>query len=254
MYYYIFEPPQGAKEHERNAQIKELISSLGIAGEMATPSPGKSVEDLVGQAIAKRYSTIVAVGTVPLINQCARALEPYDAVFGIIPTVEHPDIANLIGVSDWKNAAEQLKRRRFHSFRQGVVNEQFFFLTPATLSLPEKTEYQVISGQYSFIGQGGEIRITPYFLENDSEPENDQNGLIIEILTGSQTQKGGFLKSLFGKNSKIVSDSRFHLPSFQLLTDSGIPVSVAGSVLTSTPLICTTREKNLKLIVGKAAK
>ncbi len=36
MYYYIFEPALEAKEYERTSQIKEYLSSLGIAGEMTT--------------------------------------------------------------------------------------------------------------------------------------------------------------------------------------------------------------------------
>lgn len=53
MYYYIFDPPQGAKEYERTAQIKELLSTLGIAGEMTSPIPGRGVEELVQIAIQK---------------------------------------------------------------------------------------------------------------------------------------------------------------------------------------------------------
>ena len=58
MYYYIFEPPLEAKEYERTAQIKEYLATIGIAGEMTAPTPGRSVEDLIQLAIGKRLSLI----------------------------------------------------------------------------------------------------------------------------------------------------------------------------------------------------
>lgn len=254
MYYYIFEPPQGPKDFERNAQIKELVSSLGIAGEMSTPTTGKGVEELVNQAIAKRYSTIVAVGGMALINQTARALEPYDVVLGIIPTVEHSDIAQLIGVSDWKSAAEQLKRRRFHLFHQGAINSQIHFLTPATVSIPGNSEYEIISERYQVKGKGGEIKITPAYTDTDSSTGSIKNGysnLIIEILPKQQRKSKSFWKGFFNKSNPEILKSRFSVDSFSLSTEAGLPVSVAGSVLCTTPINCSTKSKEIKIIVGK---
>lgn len=138
MYYCIFEPPVGPKEYERVAQIKSKLTELGIVGEMATPMPGKTIEQLVSNAVSKRYSTVVAIGGIALINQVVRAVEPYDLVLGIVPLTEHADITTLIGTSTWEAAADQLKRRRCQPVWLGEMNGGISFLTPARLVLPKK--------------------------------------------------------------------------------------------------------------------
>lgn len=247
MYYYIFDPPVGTREYERTAQIKDYLSSLGIAGEMTSPTPGKSVEDLVHLAIAKRYSTIVAVGGMALVNRVARALEPHDVVFGIIPTVEHEDIVRLTGTNDWKSAADQLKRRRWHAIQLGLINKEICFLTPATIVLPSGMGYQLKTHSFTLEGVDGTITITPL---GGSEMES---GLQVEIKANAAPAKRGFLSGLFGKTNPVPEDSVFTVPSLALATEQPIPVQVAGTDLTTTPIRCTTQAKSLKLIVGKAS-
>lgn len=246
MYYYIFDPPQGAKEYERTAQIKDLLSSLGIAGEMTSPIPGKAVEDLVNLAVAKRYSTIVAVGGMELINRVARAIEPYDVVFGIIPGAEHPDITDLIGVSDWKSAAEQLKRRRWQAFKLGLINNQTVFLTPATIPLSASTQYHIQTPTFDLAGVGGELTITP--LRNTHE--GAESGLVVHVQPGPEP-KHGLFGGFFGKKSTAPEESYFTVAELTLQTSEPVPVLVANTELARTPIRCTTQKKTLKLIVGK---
>jgi hypothetical protein len=244
MYYYIFDPPQGAKEYERTAQIKELLSNLGIAGEMTSPIPGKAVEDLVQLAVAKRYSTIVAVGGMELINRIARAIEPHDIVFGIIPSMEHPDITELIGVSDWKSAAEQLKRRRWQSVKLGLINGETCFLTAATIMLEKDQVFELVAPGFTIKGMGGMITINP--LRNSESA----SGLVVDI-EPLEAPKKGLFSSLFGKKTEMPEESHFTVPKFTLRTNQSQPVWVANTSLAQTPITCTTQEKSLKLIVGK---
>lgn len=245
MYYYIFEPPQGPKEFERTAQIKELLSTLGIAGEMTAPLPGKTVEDLVELAIHKRYSTIIAVGSMELINRAAQALQPHEVVFGIIPTIEHPDISRLIGVSDWKSAAEQLKRRRFQLVRQGSINHQIYFLTPAHLTIPSDSHFELDTDDFHLQGRGGQITISP---AHQAEGQPDSS-LWVEI-EGSTSKSQGFLH-FFSRKPTAPANSHFQLEALQLTTQKEVAVMVAGSLLCHTPIICQSLEKPLKLIVSK---
>lgn len=245
MYYYIFEPPQGPKEYERTAQIKELLYSLGISGETTAPLPGRSVENLVELAIAKRYSTIIAVGSMNLINQVARALQSYEVVFGVIPTTEHPDITQLIGVSDWKSAAEQLKRRRIQLVRQGIINDEICFLTPAHLSLPPRCNFQLKTKEFSLKGRGRAITITPARLTE----EQPKSHLLIEV-EGTPLKSRGFF-GLFSGRAATPTDSTFQVDALTISTDREAPVSLAGTILSHTPISFHSLDKPLKLIVSR---
>lgn len=241
MYYYIFEPATDPKANEQMAQIKELLSSLGIAGEMTTPGPGKSVEDLILQAVIKRYSTIIAVGKTPLINHVAQAIEPHDVVFGIIPTVSHPDITNLIGVDDFKSAAEQLKRRRFHTIQMGVLSNQSYFLTPCHLDYGLDEEYEIDFPKFKLKGKGGKIKIYP---------SHNSTELCLEIEDAQPVKKVGFWQNIFGGEKKDVNHSLLKAEHFKI-NSAPKDVMVAESVLASTPISCTLTQKPLKLIIGK---
>ena len=245
MYYYIFEPPLEAKEYERTASIKEYLSSLGIAGEMVTPTQNRTIEDLVSLAVAKRYSTIIAVGSTDLINQVARSLEPHEVVFGIIPTNEHSDLSRLIGVTTWKEAADMLKRRRWLPVRLGLLNERYCFLTPATLQLPHSCSYQLTTDTFSLTGSGGFITISP--LRGGALSESS---ILLEI--SSPAPRASLFKSLFRKPNPATQVSQFNLPAFELTTSEPTQVVVAGSVLATTPIQVTPQQKALKLIVANA--
>jgi hypothetical protein len=248
MYYYIFEPQQGPKEYERTGQIKEFLSSLGIAGEMNAPTPGRSVEDLVAQAAAKRYSTVIAVGGIELVNRTARALEAYDIVFGIIPTHEHPDITRLIGVSDWKTAAEQLKRRRFQNVRMGSMNDSVYFLTPASVTLHPDTAFSITTGEFVMKSQGGSIIVTP-----DTLNEEDSGCLQVDILPGPRVKRG-FLGNIFNRTTPAPEASHLNLGWLDLHTTLELPIMVAGTPVCHTSVRFSTQNKSLKLIIGKGSQ
>lgn len=244
MYYYIFESSLEAKEYERTTQIKEYLSSLGIAGEMTSPSPSRNVEDLVELAVGKRYSTIVAVGGMNLINQVARALEPYSIVFGIIPLNDNLDIGNLIGVTDWKSAVDALKKRRLQSIQQGIINDTICFLTPATVQLSNDQSYSVTTPDFSLSGFGGTISISP-----GRSIEEKSTDLYLEITKPEKASPG--ILSFLKKKSSTIEKSSLAVSSLTLETSSPEPVCIAGETFLETPIICTTQEKAIKLIVAK---
>lgn len=240
MYYYIFDPPQGAKEYERVAQVKELLSSLGIAGEMVSPSPGKSISQLVDLAITKRYSTVIAVGSMALINQVARAIHGQPVVLGIIPLFEHPDLVQLIGVTTWQAAAEQLKRRRWQPIHVGVLNSSVSFLTSATIEIPSECGYWLHSENFSLQSQGGSITITP--------TQEVGNGLLVQL---SQPQAKPGLFSFRKPDPLLAIPSRFQLNALEIKSSQALSVTVAGSVVATTPLHATTHSEPIRLIVGR---
>ena len=247
MYYYIFESPQGQKGFERTAQIKEQLSVLGIAGEMAMLSTGKTVVELIDIAVAKRYSTIVAVGGVELINQVARAIEPYDVVFGIIPNSDNPDIAGLIGTNDWKEAVNFLKKRLWKAVRLGIINETNCFLTPASIEIKDDNKYQFKTKKYSAEGSGGlVVRVSPIGSEDEKVSQ-----LRVEFLHNESGKNRSIFSKIFKKEEQIVQNSCFVVNSFDLNTTKPAQIIVAGTEVGATPISCQTQEKMIRLIVGK---
>ena len=244
MYYYIFDAPTGPNDYQRSAQIKDRLTSLGIAGEMASPMPGKSVQDLVKNAIAKRYSTIVAVGNIALINQVAQAIEPHDVVLGIIPLHDQPDLCELIGASTWEAAAEQLKRRRWQPIRLGLIENVGCFLTPATVEVPHNEWLHLKTPQFDAKQSGGLLKV----MTTRSE---DEGHLSVEILFPSN-DKPSFLGKIFKRTGVEVNrESKFTTKSVHVATEKPLSILVAGEIVGQTPCRFTTQAKPLRLIVAR---
>jgi hypothetical protein len=243
MYYYVFESVTQPTDLERSAAIRHYVSSLGIAGELVTWQQGRNLDEMIRQAIAKRYSTVVAVGSLATINAVARSLEPYDVVFGIIPLFSHPDITHLIGTSEWQEAAEHLKRRRWQHVRLGIMNESSYFLTPAHIALRGPAILR--TAHYEAAVPGGTITIRL------PESGDEHGGLHIEA-AGREAGARSLLGRIFKGASPAIDRSYFVTDRMEIETPTLSPVLVAGTEITHTPLTVTTQDKPLKLIVAKS--
>ena len=246
MYYYIFEPPVGPKEFERSAQIKEYLATLGIAGEMAQPSPGRSVADLVANALAKRYSTIIAIGSVSHTNLVLSSLAESDVVFGMIPLSAHSDPYTTIGVSDWKGAAQALKRRRWTATHLGQLGDHYF-LTRASITLPENEVYQVRTTSYQLTGLEGVLEVAPTRTPEETDP-------VLLFTATPVAPTPNRLQRLFRSTPPPTSPTRLTAPWFELRTTSPQAICVAGERIGTTPCRLTVSPTLHKLIIGPGAK
>ncbi len=62
MYYYVVDPPNNAQTPKIAQRLQELITPLGISGEIGIASPARSAEELTYMGVDKGYTTIIAVG------------------------------------------------------------------------------------------------------------------------------------------------------------------------------------------------
>src|SRR5688500_15715671 len=114
MYYYIVDPPQSAQTPKIAQRLQELITPMGISGEIGIASPARSAEELTYMGVDKGYTTIVAVGGEHLVNIISSIVinESKERIaIGIIPLDAGRIIPLLIGVAnnDMRSAAEVIK-------------------------------------------------------------------------------------------------------------------------------------------------
>src|SRR5579864_8081795 len=121
MYYYILEPPSSRAVRQNYQRLRDVLTHLGISGEIVAASPARTPLELAQMGMNKGYSTIVAVGGDRHINEIAMAVMGR-AVLGIIPLDASPLVTKIIGVNDLFGAAEALKYRRL-SIQSTVVGE-----------------------------------------------------------------------------------------------------------------------------------
>src|SRR3990167_7897965 len=136
MYYYITEGARSREEARTLEREREILTNLGISGEFVTTSPARTVEELAELGVAKRYSTIVAVGSDRLVNQVATLLAGTPYVFGALP-IENPAALELTtGIATIEEAAQALKFRRVHLVSIARIEPNKFFLTETHIHVP----------------------------------------------------------------------------------------------------------------------
>lgn len=143
MYYYIFESPKNSTERAYFEKIKDTAREFSIINDSAQASPARSCEELTEMAIAKQYSTIIAVGSDNHINrvvsQIVKSRPTHSLVFGLISTDQSSLLYERWGFKRPEDACEMLKFRKVEPFDIGLVAPDHFFLSSASITTKKPT-------------------------------------------------------------------------------------------------------------------
>src|SRR6266498_2095322 len=145
MYYYIIDPPAAAQTAKIAQRLQELITPLGISGEISIATPARSSEELAYMGIDKGYTTFIAVGGEELANTVATILlnESREKIaYGIIPINAGPLIPQLVGVAnnDIRHAVEIIKQRHLDLIDLIQIGTKNYTFTEALVAAPRKVK------------------------------------------------------------------------------------------------------------------
>ncbi|MBI4185654.1 hypothetical protein HY524_01220 [Candidatus Berkelbacteria bacterium] len=240
MYYYITEQPRSREEQREFESARELLTNLGISGEFVTTSNARTVEELAELGVAKRYSTIVALGRESLINQVGTLLAGTPYVFGAIPIVDHGCLELMSGVKTLHQAAEALKYRRIHMTSIARIEPNKYFLTEVMLKTARPIPITLTIDRAQASLEATSVRISG-------------SGTIVatnELATGSRFQQ--WLAALSGQRLSLDRyTSRFNATRLVLETDRTYPVYLGSTVLAKTPLALEVLPNTLKMIMKR---
>lgn len=246
MYYYLLEPPKSRSDRMFQEHSKRLVTRFGVAGEMVTPNPARTIDELIEIALAKGYVTIVSVGSDMFANKILSSLlgaiesVEHRIVFGCIPRIyTHSTIATLCNVASLEQACETLRSRYIRSQPVGVISPKKYFVTP--LSISSKEPFQIFAEfpGYQLISDATDITIHPS-LELSWKNSHKQ--------TSPFTR---WTRELFGKQSPERFESTFHSSSFTLEANPHQSVILEGEIIAKTPLQVSVISDLLHLIVRR---
>ncbi|MBI4022756.1 hypothetical protein HY375_01155 [Candidatus Berkelbacteria bacterium] len=240
MYYYISEAPRSRDDQRALEHVRGLLTSLGIAGEFVSTSPARTVEELAEIGAAKKYSTIVALGSDDLINRVAALLAGTSYVFGAIP-LQHPRALELVsGITSLEEAAEALKYRRVRPTAITRIEPNKFLLTEARIQLARATPLRLTVDDCLVTGDCTDIRFAG-------------NG---RIVVNNRYATGGRVTQFFNwfRGAEPQSDrftSHFSVQRAVIELDGTYPAYVGREVFAKTPLALTVLPGVLKMITRR---
>ncbi|QQG50234.1 MAG: hypothetical protein HZB70_01450 [Candidatus Berkelbacteria bacterium] len=237
MYYYILEAPANRSVRQTYQRLRDILTNLGIAGEMVAASPARTPEELAGMGIEKGYSTIVAVGGDHHINQVATNVMNR-AVLGIVPINASNQVTDLVGVNDIRAAAETLKFRRLTMVSTVLIEPDLPLFLDAEI-LPERL------AKVSLVIDN-RVRAFAYF---NRAVINRSLEIHLESTHVTEPKK---VLGIFSVGGNIVkSESLLHGRSVRLVTDPDLPLLVAGRPVATSPLQLRLLPESLKVITRR---
>lgn len=241
MYYYIVEPLTTQAEKKRVEEIKMILSQLGIAGEFAVASPARTVEEHLELAFRKGFSTIVGIGRDSLASQVAGRLIATGytkAALGFIPLQTGQELWQMIGATSIRQICESLRTRRVLSIDAMAINDEKFFITPATAHFSRPLRFQLIFPHYGLEGQFTNLSIMP-------------TGQLT-ISDASQVTQSWFSRLFRKPQADNSSATQLMIEECQLLTERPCSLIVDSLAFAQTPIQLQHRPQVLKLIVNRA--
>lgn len=245
MYYYIVDPPQGSQTAKIAQRLQELVTPMGISGEISIATPARSAEELAYMGIDKGYTTIIAVGGEDLANKIATILlnESREKIaFGIIPINAGALIPKFIGVAnnDIRAAAEIIKQRHLDLVDLVQISTKRFTFTEAMIVAPRKVKISLEVDQQ-------------YKVELETDYIHVSRDLVLTVQ--SSAPQGMFQRTLsiigLGEIPNETA-SMFHGKQIRVVAHEPLPIVVAGEVVAKTPTTLIKIPAALKLITPRA--
>ena len=237
MYYYVLESPSSRAVRQSYQKLRDILTNLGIAGEMVTASPARTPTELAQMGIAKGYSTIVAVGSDDHIDEIAIAALG-KAVFGIIPINASKLVTDIIGARDIRNAAETLKQRRLTSHPLVIIEPDSAFFLDAVIIPPKLSKISLVIDN--------KVRVHSYFNKLQVD-----RFLTLRLHSEHKSEP----KRIFGlfKTAQEVlkSESLFHSKHVKIITEPSLSLVVGTTKVAQTPIELRLLPDSLKIITRR---
>jgi len=237
MYYYILEAPSARSVRQNYQKLRDILTQLGIAGEVVSASPARTSTELAEMGIGKGYSTIVAVGGDHHVNEVATAVIGR-AVLGIIPVNASPLVTDIVGATDIRDAAEALKFRRLSLQSTVLVEPETIIFLDSVIQTSRLAKISLILDN--------RVRAHAYF---NRLTINRFLELRLESLHVTERRKVLGMFNVGGQ--PIRSESYFHARNVRIVTDPSLPLTVADLPIAQSPIQLRLMPDSLKVITKR---
>lgn len=244
MYYYILEQPRGRTRPLSGERLTDLCTDYGIAGEMVTVSPLKTIDELLEIGCKKGYTTMVAVGSDGHIHRVIASLmhrqQADRPVLGVIPLETRSLVGQMIGAADLRAALQTLKYRRLAYATLLEVLPAKFIFTQAHLAARRPVSFMLSVDQAEVEVLGTELILT-----------GDGHVQIFNTAEEPTTLARGFAW-LFGATIANRIPSLLHGERIRIGASEPVSLVLEGETIAKTPVAAQLVRRALKIVVARA--
>jgi len=242
MYYFIFDAIKGSKGRVEAEKIKDVARQFSILSASSHVSPARNADELVQDAIAKNFTTIVCVGEDTLVNDVVTAIVKHaqsPIALGIISTAADSLLAERWGLNSIEQSLETLRFRKLEKFTVGMIEPNHFFLSSARIECRRPTRFI--------------IEIDHFKVEAILDRIEISNNLY--ILLERFGKERSVLKSTInwfsGKDNTFADRSVFKGKIIKVSSSENVPVLVGNREVARTPINVFRKINALNIITKR---
>jgi len=245
MYYYLFESAKNSRDKKTQEKIKRVTINLGIAGENVSPSPARTIDELIDIGLTKGYSTFVAVGSDLFANKIITGLlnntQYKDKIaFGFIPY--DTNVSALAKIIDFENYEQACQNLRFRYLKKQDVSLLFpnkYFITPINISAGSVFSVHIIHPNFEAVSSATDVNINPDLKISWT----DKNYAMSKF----QAFINKFNKKMINNDSY----SQITASEIKIETSPSLQVYLSNEVIAKTPIKIKLLHNYLQIIVNR---
>jgi diacylglycerol kinase family enzyme len=257
MYLYVYDGFVTEKKHERLlARIETRLTDLGISGRIERLTMFKNIREILADASARGYETVVAVGDDDTVGRLIDAVGEFPMAFGVIPVGEGPhEIAGMLGVTEGVEACNILSRRVLQTIDLGRINDHYFL---SSVRIPRTRAKISCNGKYDIIPtEDNEIQVCNLAAMAVSEAgamtvSSPRDGFLDTVF--QPAPPNGLFSWFFRSKAPPAPPTVVPLRFLSVRHASPVTVIRDGQRLSSSNLHIEIIPKKLKVITGKDRK
>jgi len=242
MYYFIFDSIRNPKARAEAEKIKDIAREYSILSAANHVSPARSADELVLDALAKNYTTIVCVGEDTIVNEVVTAIIKHaqtPIALGIISTDQNSLLYERWGFKTYEEALETMKFRKLERFTIGMIEPDHYFLSSARIECRKPTRLT--------------LEIDRFKVEAIIDRLEISNNLY--ILLERFGRERSFLKStlnwLSGHDNTFADRSVFKGRVIRIDSNESLSVLVGSKAVTRTPINVFRKINALNIITKR---
>jgi len=243
MYYFLFDQVSSSRQRSDFEKIKDIAREYQILSASANISPARNAEELLEDAIAKNYTTVVAVGDDTLINSVVTAIvrktDKKNIALGIICTNPDSLLYERWGFVTFEEALETLRYRKLERFTVGMIEPDHYFISSARIECKKPTRFM--------------IEIDRFKIEAIIDRLEVSNNLY--ILLERYGRERSIVKSAFnwliGKESTYADRSVFKGKIIKIISEGQTSVKIGKTEVAKTPVNVYKKLNALNIITKR---
>lgn len=245
MYYYLFEPTNQSSIKRWQARLKEKLINGGIGGEFISPSPARTIDELMLMGLDKGYSTTVAIGSDLFVNKVASSLILHsvkrDKERIVLGFIYHPReesyFQNQLYLRHDNDIIAVLKARYLTTIPVGYIHPNKFFISPIQINQPSEFTCRLITDSYKATVETNQLILTP-------------SGIITVTPRQPKWRLVKYLRHILG-GDLVDHQSTFAITEANLTSEEPLPVKLCGEVIAKTPITISITSNILYFITNR---